>query len=77
VADQIAEGIERDRKRTRADADMRVADADDIKEERHGEYRATATDQAERKPTAPLHTTARVSCTQEKAMRLWVSVCAP
>ena len=49
VADQIAEGIERDRKRTRADGDMRIADADDVEQERHSEYRAATADQAERK----------------------------
>jgi hypothetical protein len=49
VADQIAEGIERDSKRTRADGDMRIADTDDVEQERHGEDRAAAADQAERK----------------------------
>ena len=49
VADQATEGIERDGKRARADGDMRIADAGDVKEERHGEYRAAAADQAERK----------------------------
>jgi len=49
IAAHVAEGIERDRKRTRADGDMRIADADDVKKERHGEYRAAAADQTERK----------------------------
>ena len=44
MADQIAEGIERDRKRARADGDMRIADADDVEQERHSEYRAAAAD---------------------------------
>src|SRR5262245_55028115 len=35
---RLAEGIERDGKRARADGDMRIADAGDVKEERHGEY---------------------------------------
>ena len=48
MADQIAEGIERDRKRTRADDEMRIADADDLEQERYSEYRAAAAEAGQR-----------------------------
>jgi len=48
MADQIGESIGCDGKGAGADSDMRIADADDVKKERHGENRAAAADQSER-----------------------------
>ena len=53
MADQIGESIGCDGERAGADSDMRIADADDVKKEWHGENRAAAADQSERESDGP------------------------
>ena len=53
MADQIGESIGCDGEGAGADSDMRIADADDVKKEWHGENRAAAADQSERESDGP------------------------
>jgi hypothetical protein len=53
MADQLGESIGCDGKGAGADSDMCIADADDVKKERHGENRTAAANQSERESDSP------------------------
>jgi hypothetical protein len=49
MGDQVGKGIDRHRKRARANGDMRVADANDVKKQGNGKDRAATANHAQHK----------------------------